>query len=119
MAPVEVRPTPPPGFVLDTPGYFPTPPPGFALDTETAAEKVLGGEIGQVIGRPPRELEEKPGLGYIAKETAKGTAEDIKTALKSTFRQGPGQVIEGIKRAKEKIEEPEFRQAITENHLGE
>src|SRR4030042_453263 len=58
MAPVEVRPTPPPGFVLDTPGYAPTPPPGFILDTETAAEKVLGGEIGQVIGR-------EKGLGYF------------------------------------------------------
>jgi hypothetical protein len=101
MDSLEVKPTPPSGFVLDTPGYIPTPPSGFLLDKpgypstpppgfslDTAAEKVLGGEIGQVIGRPPRELEPKPGLGYIAKETARGTVEDIKTALMNLLKQG-------------------------------
>jgi len=50
-------PTPSPGFILDTSGY-PTPPPGFVLDKkETAAEKVLGGEIGQIIGKSEDRVE--------------------------------------------------------------
>jgi len=79
------EPTPLPGFILDGPAHVPPPPPGFVLDTkETAAEKVLGkegedkfditpglpifsekketplgGEIGQIIGREPLEIEKR------------------------------------------------------------
>jgi len=81
-------PKPPAGFILDAPGYGPTPSPGFVLDKkETAAEKVLGGEIGQIIGREPLELEKKPGLKYILGETLKGTGGDVLKALQNLMKQ--------------------------------
>lgn len=71
---------------------LPTFPPSLTDEEMAAAEKVkppLGGEIGQIIGREPLEIGKRPGLGYIAGETLKGTGKiALKTALKLLMQSG-------------------------------
>lgn len=50
-------------------------------------EPSVGGEIGQIIGRAPLEIEKRPGLGYIAGETLKGTGADLLNTLKRLAQQ--------------------------------
>lgn len=59
----------------------------FLANSLPGKEPPVGGEIGQIIGREPLEIEKRPGLGYIAGETLKGTAGDLLNTLKRLGQQ--------------------------------
>lgn len=66
----------------------------------------------------PIELEPKPGLGYIAGETIKGVGSDVLKIAKNLVT-APVQVFQGLKKAKETIDNPEWQKRFLDRPAEE